>query len=91
MSQKRLFSYRENRAWAENLSVIMQLGLTMAGCIIFCFFVGWYLDKWVGTKGAFVTIFIILGIIGGAIVTYRQILEIIEVKKDERNPENGGS
>ncbi|WP_372682237.1 AtpZ/AtpI family protein, partial [Desulfosarcina sp.] len=26
----------------------MQLGLTMAGCIVFCFFVGHYLDKWLG-------------------------------------------
>ncbi|MDH4010504.1 MAG: AtpZ/AtpI family protein, partial [Desulfobacterales bacterium] len=23
----------------------MQIGLTMAGCIVFCFFIGLYLDK----------------------------------------------
>lgn len=69
----------------------MQLGLTMAGCIFFCFFVGLYLDKWVGIKGIFVTIFTILGVIGGAVVAYRQILEVIETNKNkkENNSEDG--
>jgi len=68
----------------------MQLGLTMAGCIAFCFFVGLYIDKWIGTKGIFVTIFIILGIIGGGNVVYRQILEIIQGgKKDGKHSDNG--
>ena len=58
----------------------MQLGLTMAGCVIFCFFVGWYLDKWMETKGIFVTVFIILGVIGGGNVVYRQIREIFETQ-----------
>ena len=53
-----VFNYKKNRAWAENLSIVMQIGLTMAGCIVFCFFIGLYLDKWLGTRGIFVTIFI---------------------------------
>ena len=76
-----VFNYKKNRAWAENLTVVMQIGLTMAGCIVFCFFVGLYLDKWIGTKGIFVTIFTILGIV------YRQIMEVIETKDGDR--ENG--
>lgn len=86
-----LFDYKKNRVWAENLSIIMQLGLTMAGCILFCFFAGYYIDKFLGTKGVFVTIFILLGIAGGANVVYRQILEITDIKKaeDKENPENG--
>jgi F0F1-type ATP synthase assembly protein I len=69
----------------------MQLGLTMAGCICFCFFVGLYLDKWLGLKGVFVTIFILLGVAGGANVVYRQIIEITEekIKKDKAST-NGG-
>jgi F0F1-type ATP synthase assembly protein I len=82
------FNYKKNRVWAENLSIVMQLGLTMAGCIGFCFFIGLYLDKWLGTKGIFITIFIILGVIGGGITVYRQILEIIE-DKNKKNPDNG--
>jgi F0F1-type ATP synthase assembly protein I len=68
----------------------MQLGLTMAGCIIFCFFVGWYIDKWLGIKGVFVTIFLILGIIGGAVTVYRQILEIIGQEENKENDSENG-
>ena len=77
-----IFNYKKNRAWAENLSIVMQIGLTMAGCIVFCFFVGLYLDKWGGTRGVFVTIFTVLGVIGGAVTVYRQIMEVIEDKSE---------
>ena len=72
----KLFSYKKNRAWAENLTIVMQLGLTMAGCIGFCFFIGLKLDQWLGTKGIFITIFTVLGVLGGANVAYRQIMEV---------------
>ncbi len=61
----------------------MQIGLTMAGSIIFCFAIGYYLDKWIGTKGVFVAIFIILGVIGGGNVAYRQIMEMFENEKKD--------
>ena len=66
------------------------LGLTMVGCILFCFFVGYFLDKWLGTKGLFITIFIILGVFGGGITVYRQINEVLHLdkKKEESDPEN---
>ena len=82
------FNYKKNRAWSENLTIVMQIGLTMAGCIVFCFFVGLYLDKWLGIKGIFVTIFTILGVIGGGVTVYRQIMEVIEDKGNDR--ENRG-
>ena len=82
-----VFNYKKNRAWAENLTMVMQIGLTMAGCIVFCFFVGLYLDRWIGTKGIFVTIFTVLGVIGGGVTVYRQIMEVIETKDNDR--ENG--
>jgi len=87
--KKKIFDYKKNRAWTENLYIVTQLGLTMAGCIAFCFFIGLYLDKWLGTKGIFITIFIILGVIGGANVVYRQIMEITEVKEEDNNSGNG--
>jgi ATP synthase protein I len=84
------FDYKKNRPWAENLTIVMQIGLTMAGCIAFCFFIGLKLDKWLGTKGVFITIFIILGVIGGANVVYRQVMEIIRDKeKDQKGRQNG--
>jgi len=85
--KKILFDYKKNQPWAENLQIVMQLGLTMAGCIIFCFFVGFYIDQWLGIKGIFVTIFIVLGVIGGGVVTYRQIMEFFE--EPEKNNQNG--
>ena len=72
------FNYKKNRAWSENLSIVIQLGLTMAGCIAFCFFIGYKLDQWLGTRGIFITVFIILGVLGGANVAYRQIIEVID-------------
>ncbi len=79
-----LFNYKKNRAWAENLTIVMQIGLTMAGCIAFCFFVGLYLDKWLGTRGIFVAIFTILGVIGGGVTVYRQIMEVFEDSSNEQ-------
>jgi len=89
--KKKIFDYKRDRPWVENLYVVTQLGLTMAGCIAFCFFVGLYLDKWLGTKGVFLTIFIILGVIGGANVVYRQILEIIEQRDNDTTSSENGS
>lgn len=89
--KKRLFSYKKHSELAENLSIVMQVGLTMAGCIFFCFFIGLYLDKWLGTKGIFVTIFIVLGVIGGANTAYRQILEVTKTDKDKAKDKDNGS
>ncbi|UCD82815.1 MAG: AtpZ/AtpI family protein [Desulfobacterales bacterium] len=83
------FDFKKNRAWAENLAIVMQIGLTMAGCIVFCFFIGLYLDKWIGTRGVFVTIFTVLGVIGGGVTVYRQILKVIEPK--EKGPKSGNT
>ena len=84
------FNYKKNRPWAENLTIVMQIGLTMAGCIAFCFFVGLYLDKWLGTRGIFIAIFTILGVIGGGVTVYRQIMEVIEDNSNERKNRDDG-
>ena len=86
-----VFNYKKNRAWAENLSIVMQIGLTMAGCILFCFFIGFYLDKWLGTRGVFITIFIILGVIGGAVTVYRQILQTLDDQPQDKEDSSDGS
>jgi F0F1-type ATP synthase assembly protein I len=80
-------NYNKHRGWIEHLSILMQIGLTMAGCIVFCFFVGFYLDRWIGTKGLFTVLFIFLGVIGGAVTVYRQIREVIEPKAKNRTEE----
>ena len=87
------FDFKKNRAWSENLQIITQLGLTMVGCIVFCFFIGLFLDRWLGIRGVFVTIFILLGVVGGGVVVYRQILETMEPEEDKADngnrPDNG--
>ena len=88
---KPAFNYKKHRVWAEHLSIVLQLGLTMAGCICFCFFIGLYLDRWLGTKGILIAIFTVLGVIGGGIVAYRQILEATAIDKKEENKLNHGS
>lgn len=85
------FNFKKNRAWAENLAIVMQIGLTMAGCIVFCFFIGLYLDKWLGTRGIFITIFTILGVVGGGVTVYRQIMEVTEDKGNNRESRDNGS
>ena len=80
---------KRNNKWIEHLSVVMQVGLTMAGCIVFCFFIGRYLDRLLHTKGIFITIFTILGVIGGANVAYRQIMEVTQEGKNPKNDQRG--
>ncbi len=72
-----IFDFKKNKDWAVHLQIVMQLGLTMAGSIVFCFFVGRYLDRWLGTKGIMVVIFTVLGVIGGGITAYRQIQDTL--------------
>jgi F0F1-type ATP synthase assembly protein I len=82
------FNYKKNRGWIENASILMQIGLTMAGCIVFCFFVGLHIDRWLGTKGIFVTVFTILGVIGGGVTVYRQIFRMIQKPSDPPGDED---
>lgn len=84
------FDYKKNRAWAENAHIVMQIGLTMAGCIAFCFFVGRWIDKLLATKGIFTVIFILLGVLGGANVVYRQIMETLKEDSTQSKTAEGG-
>jgi ATP synthase protein I len=72
------FDFKSNRDWVTHLTIVMQLGLTMVGSIAFCFLIGFYLDRWLHTRGIFITVFILLGIVGGGITCYRQIKEVVE-------------
>jgi len=74
---------RENRKIFEQLTLVSQLGLTMAGSIGLGFAIGFYLDKWLGTRGIFLTLFILLGIGGGGYTVYRQIRELGDSESEE--------
>lgn len=83
--KKSFFNYDKNRDWTENFALVTQLGLTMAGSILFCFFIGMYLDKWLGTKGLFLVIGIFLGIAGGGVTVYRQIMDMLKDKRKDKD------
>lgn len=83
--KKSFFNYGKNRAWTENVALVMQIGLTMAGSIMFCFFVGLYLDRWLGTRSVFLILFILFGIVGGAVTVYRQIGDMLKDKHKDRD------
>ncbi|MBU2490867.1 MAG: AtpZ/AtpI family protein [Proteobacteria bacterium] len=85
---KKLFDLRKNRAWARDATIVTQLGLTMAGCILLLFYVGHKADGWLGTRGVFTAVGTILGVVGGAVVCYRQIMELTENDKKEEDGED---
>ncbi|MGA7874388.1 MAG: AtpZ/AtpI family protein [Desulfoferrobacter sp.] len=68
--------FKKRRDFVEHLALVSQVGLTMAGSIVFCFMIGYFLDKWMNTRGILLVIFILLGIVGGAITVYRQITHL---------------
>jgi len=82
--------YKKHRPWAENLSIVMQIGLTMAGCIIFCFFIGRYLDRWAGSRGILTVLLTLYGVIGGGVVSYRQIMDVFaDSTAKDSGPDHG--
>ena len=75
------------RAVWDHLSLVMQVGLTFAGSLLFCFAIGYWLDRWLGTTGLFLTIFILLGIAGGGYTAYKQIMELDQGAEGDQNPD----
>ena len=55
----------------------------MVGSIGLGFAIGYYLDKWLGTKGIFLALFILLGIVGGGYTVYRQIRELEDSEEEK--------
>ncbi|MBW2070945.1 MAG: AtpZ/AtpI family protein [Deltaproteobacteria bacterium] len=48
----------------------------MVGSIGVGFAIGYFLDKWLGTRGIFLTVCILVGIGGGGWTVYKQIREL---------------
>jgi hypothetical protein len=83
--------YKKHKVWAENFSIVLQLGLTMAGCIVFCFFVGRYLDETLGSRGLMTAGFTVFGVVGGAVVSYRQIQDLFKDDPPSGSDSGNGS
>jgi ATP synthase protein I len=76
MVRIKFFDFKKDSELLDNLTLVTQVGFTMAGSILLCFCIGYYIDKWLGTKGLFISIFILLGIVGGGYTVYRQIMQV---------------
>ncbi len=77
------------RAVWDHLALVMQVGLTFAGSVLLCFAIGYWLDRWLGTTGLFITVFLLLGVAGGGYKVYTQIMEL-EDETMEANRKNRG-
>jgi F0F1-type ATP synthase assembly protein I len=86
-----VLNYRKHRPWAESLSIVLQIGLTMIGCIVSCFFAGRYLDRWLGSGGVLTILLTLFGIVGGAVVSYRQIMEILATESSPGSGDGHGN
>lgn len=65
--------FKKKRDSIEYLALVSQVGLTMAGSILLCFALGYFLDRWLHAHGLILVLFILLGVIGGAVTIYREI------------------
>jgi ATP synthase protein I len=77
-----VFDFKKHGHWYDEIAIVSQLGLTMAGSILLCLALGYGLDKWLDTKPLFTIVFMILGIIGGGITVYRQIMKVLDPNRD---------
>lgn len=70
----------EKKRLIKTLGMVSTMGISMAVAIAIGVYMGFYLDKWFGTKPWFFFIFLIFGIIAG----FRNIFIIAgrEIKKD---------
>lgn len=64
----------------KNISLISQLGISIITPILLGVFIGQLIDKWVGTQGIFVIVFIILGAGAG----FLNIFKLIGTKENKR-------
>ena len=75
---------KEYKQVLEQMSLVTHLGLSMAGSIILGFAIGYWLDKWLHTRGLFLVIFIILGVMGGGWLVYKNIMALDDGSDEDK-------
>jgi len=58
------------------MALVTEIGLIMPSNLIAGFFLGLYLDRWLGTAHTFLFLFTILGVLSGAKLSYSRIKKI---------------
>lgn len=56
----------------------MSLGIAIVLCTVMGLGIGYYFDKWFGTKPWFLIIFLVLGILAGFVTLYRETKSYVD-------------
>lgn len=67
------------------VALFTQLGLNIAVPMILGVVLGKYIDKKFNLNNIFLIIFLLLGVISGFVINYRQIMSITNQEKKQRN------
>ncbi|MGO1468530.1 MAG: AtpZ/AtpI family protein [Tissierella sp.] len=70
----------KDRSALKNLALISQIGISMITPIFLGIYIGGWIDKWVGTDGVFMIIFMLLGVGGG----FMNVFKITGAFKNKR-------
>lgn len=70
----------DNYKILKNLALISQIGISMSAPIFLGAFIGQVLDRWLGTKGVFMIVFIILGTGAG----FMNLFKITGIMRNKR-------
>ena len=78
---------KDSKLWAQ-VGLVSSLGFVLFGAIIGGYFLGWLLDRWLGTAPIFELLLAGVGLAGGLI----EVLQIMKrVEKDDGGDANGSS
>lgn len=63
---------------AKYLGLVYQIGFSMIFSTALFGFGGYWLDQWLGTKGVFFVVGLIVGAISGLYLIYREVMKVTE-------------
>lgn len=79
--------FEDNETW-NLIGTASVMGLHIVSGTAVGFAIGWYLDKWFGTKPWLLLIFLILGIVAGFMNMFRDGKKLYERKKNDNHAQN---
>lgn len=79
---------QKKQIWVKAVA-LTSLGWQLALSIFGGVFVGYHLDRWIGTRYIFTLLFLFLGILAGYYNLYKYInVEMMQIKKEKNKKEN---
>jgi F0F1-type ATP synthase assembly protein I len=78
------------RDW-QPMTLVTQLGVTMAVSIVLCLLLGLWIDSHFGTRPWATLALSLIGILAGSVAVYRMVSEAIDAAADPRQTDAGRS